>query len=305
MRLSNPLSLLFAAAQVCTAAPTFYWPPWMTGIVSTSWLAAHSWDPTIQIIDTRSAADYAAGHIPKAINIPWAVPLSAWISYGPDDLLLQLPEDNYLFGNLSAAGISKSKRIIISSSKATPPYPQAEAARIAMTMKLAGFPLVHVLNGGITKWHAEGRTVTTTVPTITPSGVTGSLDRTDIVDREYVHAAINNKIILDARDPSVYNGSVTEQWASKPGHIPSAKNLPTVSLLDSNGNYKERAALAELVESVIGDDVDKDTEIIVYCGVGGYAGGIYWVLNTVLGFCNVKFYDGSSQDWVKVYDMEL
>ncbi|KAF2476834.1 Rhodanese-like protein [Lindgomyces ingoldianus] len=305
MRLQNPLSLLLASANLCVAAPTFYWPPWMTGIVSTSWLAQHSWDPFILVIDTRPAAEYAAGHIPKAVNIPWAVPLSAWISYGPDDLLLQLPQDDYLFGNLSAAGVSKLRRIIISSSKATPPYPQAEAARIAMTMQLAGFPLVHVLNGGITKWQAEGRVVTTVVPSITPSGITGSLDRSDIVDREYVKAAINNKIILDARDPSVYNGSVVEQWASKPGHIPSAKSLPTASLLDLQGNYKDKAALADVVESVIGTDVDKDTEIIVYCGVGGYAGAVYWVLNTVLGFCNVKFYDGSSQDWVKVYDMEL
>jgi thiosulfate/3-mercaptopyruvate sulfurtransferase len=120
----------------------------MTGIVSTGWLAQHSSDPTILVIDTRLAADYAAGHIPNSINIPFIVPESAWISYGPDELLLQLPEDKPFFGNLSAAGVSKQKRVIISSSKADPPFPQAEAARSAMTLRLAGFPLVHVLNGG-------------------------------------------------------------------------------------------------------------------------------------------------------------
>ena len=77
MRLQNPLSLLVAAAHVCTASPTIYWPPWMTGIVSTSWLALHSWDPTVLVIDTQIAEEYAAGHIPKAVNIPWVVPLSA------------------------------------------------------------------------------------------------------------------------------------------------------------------------------------------------------------------------------------
>lgn len=148
MRLQNTFPLFLAAAQFVTAAPTYYWPPWMTGIVSTDWLALHSWDPTILVIDTRPAADYAAGHIPKAVNIPFVVPESAWISYGPDELLLQLPEDGPFFGNLSAAGVSRLRRIIISSGKADPPFPQAEAARVAFTMRLAGFPLVHVLNGG-------------------------------------------------------------------------------------------------------------------------------------------------------------
>ena len=305
MRFQHSISFLVAAAQACTASPTFYWPPWMNGIVSTSWLALHSLDPTVLVIDTRSAEEYAAGHIPRAINIPFAVPVSAWISYGPDELLLQLPEDNYFFGNLSAKGVSKLKRIIISSGKADPPFPQAEAARVAMTMKLAGFPLVHVLNGGITQWQAERRPVTKTVPFTLPSRISGSLDRNDIVDREYVRAAINNTIILDARDPNVYSGAIMEEWAQKPGHIPSAKNLPTKSLLNSDGNWKDREELATQAASVIGEDVTKDTEIIVYCGVGGYAGGLYWVLTTVLGFANVKFYDGASQDWVRYYDMEV
>ena len=119
-----------------------------------------------------------------------------------------------------------------------------------------------------------------------------------------VKKAINKKILLDARDPAVYNGSVIEEFAHKPGHIPSAKNLPTVALLDSNGDYKEKAALDALVKNVIGK-VDKNAEIITYCGVGGYAGAVYWVLTEVLGFRNVKFYDGASQDWVRYYDMEL
>jgi thiosulfate/3-mercaptopyruvate sulfurtransferase len=103
----------------------------------------------------------------------------------------------------------------------------------------------------------------------------------------------------------VYRGEVLEEWAQKPGHIPSALNLPAKSLLDSNGNYKDKQALAEVVEGVIGDKVDKDTEMIVYCGVGGYAAGVWWVLKTVLGFNNVKFYDGASQDWVRYYDFEI
>lgn len=276
----------------------------ISGIVSTEWLAKHSNDPNVLVIDTRTVAEYEAGHIPDAVNIPFVVPESAWISFGPDDLLLQLPEDKPFFGNLSAVGVTKQKRIVICSQKATPPYPQAEAARVAMTLELAGFAKVHVLNGGMTKWKAEGRETTTSVPDIRPSGITGSLDRRIIVEREYVKKAINKKIILDARDPSVYNGTVIEEFAHKRGHIPSAKNLPTVSLLDSNGDYKDKAALAELVKSVIGK-VDKNAEIITYCGVGGYAGAVWWVLTEVLGYRNVKFYDGAAQDWVRYYDMEL
>lgn len=300
MKFPTSLSLLVATTHTAMASPA---ASAITGIVSTSWLAAQSSDPSILVIDTRPADAYAAGHIAKAVNIPFVVPVSAWISFGPDELLLQLPtNDTEFFRTLSAAGVSRNRRIIISSTKATPPFPQAEAARVAWTMALAGFEKVHLLNGGMAQWQAEGRPVTTIVPRVTPTGIRGSLDRTDVVDREYVKAAINKKIILDARDPSVYNGSVLEEWAQKPGHIESAKNLPTVSLLDSNGNYKDKAALKALVESVIGRNVMKNTEIIVHCGVGGYAGAVYWVLQTVLGYTNIKFYDGAAQDWVRYYD---
>ncbi|KAF2251668.1 Rhodanese-like protein [Trematosphaeria pertusa] len=277
----------------------------MDGVVSTDWLARNYESTSVLIIDIRDATDYAIGHIPRAINIPWAMPECTWISYGPDDLLLQLPKDSYLFGNLSAAGVSKYKRIVVSMANASPPYPQAQAARVAMTLKLAGVPQVQVLNGGFTTWSAEGRPMSTDVPTLTPSSVKGQIDRSDLVNREYVRGAINKKIILDARDPGVYNGSVIEEYAPKAGHIPSAKSLPTVTLFDANGNFKDKEALANLVKSVAGAKVTKQTEIITYCGVGGYAAALYWILTAELGYCNVKFYDGSAQDWVKYYDMEI
>ncbi|KAF2265009.1 Rhodanese-like protein [Lojkania enalia] len=305
MKLKLILTIFFGAAlDLALAGPVS--PLTLSGFVSTQWLSHNYNDPGLLVIDIRETAEYNAGHIPRAINIPWGMPECAWISYGPDDLLLELPNDKYFFGNMSAAGVSKHKRIIISMSNASPPYPQAQAARVAMTLRLAGFSQTQILNGGFTKWIAEGRPVSTELPILPPSGVKGSIDRSDMVDHEYVHAVINKKIILDARDPGVYNGSIIEEFAQKAGHIPSAKSLSTLALLfDPSGDYKDRSTLMEVVKDVVGSKVKKETEMIVYCGVGGYAAALYWVLTAELGFCNIKFYDGSAQDWVKFYDMEI
>lgn len=276
----------------------------INGIISTSWLAENLSDPAILIIDLRPASDYITSHIPNAINIPFSVPECTWISYGPDELLLELPtNDSEFFSHLSNAGVAKEKRIVITSATATPPYPQADTARVAWTLTLAGFEKVHILDGGTTLWESEGREMSTrTTPEIAPSGVKGSLDRSTVVNREYVRSAISEKkIIIDARDLDVFNGKILEEWAKQPGHIESARNLPTINLFDENGKYKDKESLKRMVESVIGSGTEKNIEIIVHCGVGGYAGVIYWVLEKVLGYTNVKFYDGAAQDWVRHY----
>jgi len=97
---------------------------------------------------------------------------------------------------------------------------------------------------------------------------------------------------------------VQEPWCAYVGHIPTAKNLPTPSLwnvkTDESGNavyitYKSILTLWIMAMKVVGWNRCK--EIIVYCGVGGYASTTYFILKEVLGYPNVKFYDGSAQEW--------
>lgn len=271
-------------------------------LVNTDWLESHADLPGLVLIDIRTAAEYQAGHIANAVNIPLEVPLSAWITMR-DDLLLELPDPAELFATLGGFGISRTSQIVIITSTGQPPYPEANATRVAVTLRYAGAHNVAILDGGHPKWAAEGRPVTTAVPQPRPVAYNGTVNTRRFVDIAYVHDHIGESLIVDARDAAVYSGEVTEPWAEKPGHIPSARSLPSTLIWEADGGYRSVPELRQLARDVVG--ANKSAEIIVYCGVGGYASAWTHVLSEILGYTNVKMYDGSAQEWVRYYDMEI
>ena len=108
---------------------------------------------------------------------------------------------------------------------------------------------------------------------------------------------IGKAVLLDARDAAVYTGEIIEPYTTKGGHIPTAKSLPTRRT--KIGSIKTRVNWENWLEYY-----DKDREVIVYRGVG-YASSWWFVLTQMLGYKNVKFYDGSAQEWTKYHDMTL
>lgn len=272
-------------------------------IVSCDWLESQVEAGTVTVIDVRTATEYAAGHIRGSVNLPLEVPESAWATTR-DDLTMELPGIVDLSRALGTAGVTRESKIVLVTSLAEPPYPQANATRAADTLFYAGVKRVSILDGGYPAWVARGKAVTTQVPAVTPRPFLALVDHSIFVDREYVHAKIGSSLIIDARDAAVYSGQVVEPWAEKAGHIPSAISLPSPLIWNADGTYKSKIELKNLVTAAIGDR-EKDDEIIVYCGVGGYASSWWFVLSEILGFDNVKFYDGAAQDWVRYYDMVL
>ena len=276
-------------------------------IVSTDWLEANGDLENLVIIDIRSSAEYEAGHIGNAINVPFEFPISAWITMR-DGLFLELPEKDDLFNTIGSIGITKHSLVVIVTVGPTePPYPLANATRVADTLIYAGVKNVTILDGGYAKWAAEGRPTTTDVPVVDPVTYKGQVDKKMFVPIEYVKEQVDKNdgksIIIDARDANVYSGEVIEPWTDKPGHIPTAKSLPTVWIWNEDGTYKSKEALQEMASAVVGDK--KNEEIIVYCGVGGYASSWWYVLTEVLEYKKVKIYDGAAQEWGIYYDMVL
>jgi thiosulfate/3-mercaptopyruvate sulfurtransferase len=276
---------------------------WPGPLVSCDWLESHTGANDLVIVDIRTAAEYAAGHIEHSVSAPFEVPYSAWITMR-DDLLLELPDTAALFSTLRSLGISPHSKVVVVTSAAQPPYPQANAPRVAETLGYAGVRDVTILDGGYPAWVAQGRPTTTAVPTVTPSTFAGTVDGDAFVDLEHVAGRIGTALLLDARDPEVYAGNVIEPWADKPGHIPTAVSLPATLIWNADGTYKSRRELRNLAEGVIGRH-GGNREIIVYCGVGGYAGSWRYVLSAILGYTNVTMYDGSAQEWVRYHDMEM
>lgn len=281
-----------SAAVDCTPPP----------IVSVDWLASNPALSDLVIVDLRPFAEYQAGHIPGSYSIPFEVPESTWITIR-DDLLLELPDPDVLAAALGHHHLTRTSTVVLVTGFGDPPYPQANPTRVAETLYYVGLRKVSILDGGFPAWVAAGKPTTQVIQTMVPRTFTPAVDTGTFVDIDYVHSKLGVSTIVDARDAAVYSGQVVEEWAPKPGHIPSAVSLPSPSIWKADGTYKSLKELKDLAKGVVG--ADKNKEIIVYCGVGGYASAWTWVLSTVLGYRNVKMYDGSAQEWVRYYDMEL
>lgn len=274
-------------------------------LVSVEWLADHLTRQGLVIIDIRAADAYAAGHIPQSINIP----AGFYVNTAPEDmapggLFMELPPQEDLFELLGNAGITPTSTVVVVGDfvpAPDPPYALSDATRVADTIIYAGVKDVAILDGAYPAWVAAGKQTTTDVATPTPVTYASTVHSETFVSTEYVKEHIGEVAIIDARDANVYSGEVTEPWATKPGHIPTAVSLPAPLMWTEDGTYKPIQTIEQLVNAAI--TAGKQDEIIVYCGVGGYESAWWYVLTQMLGYTNVKLYDGAAQAWAVDNDM--
>jgi thiosulfate/3-mercaptopyruvate sulfurtransferase len=268
-------------------------------IVSTDWLEKNLDDPKLVIVDIRLGEEYAAGHIPNAINVPFpdAVenPSSQWF-VERDGLLLEVPEEADLFHTIGSTGI-RGDSLVVVVPKPELPHPLVDATRVADTLMYAGVKNVAVLDGGYDKWAAEDRPVSVDVVEPTPVAYTGTIDETMFVSKEYVQEKIGKAIIIDTREALEYFGGFMRPLWVRAGHIPTAKCLPTLWIWNEDKTYRSTDELREMARGVVGTDLSQ--EIIIYCRVGGFSSAWYFVLKEVLGYKDVKIYHGSAQEWTR------
>ena len=270
-------------------------------VVSTDWLEENADLDDLIILDIRSEDEYEAGHIPNAINIPAE---AFWTMR--DELAMELPDESDLFNIIGDSGITNEARVVIvgtTPEPPAPPYALAQATRVAVTLIYAGVDDVAILDGGYTKWIAEEKPVTEEVPEVESIVYEGQVKQEMIVSRQYVEQIIqenSSKVIIDTRDADVYFGVTIEPFADKAGHIPTAKSLPTPWMWNEDWTYKNEEVLQAMASGVIDNGYE---EHIIYCGVGGYASSWWFVLTQMLGYENVKIYNGSAQEWVRYNDM--
>jgi thiosulfate/3-mercaptopyruvate sulfurtransferase len=265
-------------------------------IVSTEWLAAHL-DAGLVVIDIRDAEEYQAGHIPGAISVPFG-PVSAWADC-TEELILELPPTEALLQTIGDCGLSAQSTVVVVGKlpkPPDPPYPLADPLRVAATLMYAGVRDVAVLSGSHAKWTAEGREITREVPRIEPRPYAATVDAATWISTEYVKARIGKAVLIDGRDPDQYFGASIDPFADMRGHIPTARCLPMTWLWEPDGTYRSTDFITDMATGVTGSD--KGHEIICYCGVGGYGAGWWFLFTRLLGYANVKIYDGSMEAWV-------
>jgi thiosulfate/3-mercaptopyruvate sulfurtransferase len=306
--------LALMALPVCIACTTLTsttqpTPPiqGVAPIVSTQWLAMNmDAVPNLVILDVRAPDNYAKGHIPGAINVPGLGNFYLCL-FAPDcGLWMELPEDDALLTTIGNAGITGDSIVVVVGRTVDPfaAYAVADAARAAITLLYAGVENVALLSGGYDKWAAEGKPTSRVAVKPTAVTYTGAVNKAMFVKKDYVEKKIGKSTLVEARDADIYYGLIQEPWTVRAGHIPSAKNLPAPWFWTferdkkgaiTYGTWKDANVIREMALAVLGEDASE--EIIVYCGVGGYASPVWFALTQMIGYTNAKIYDGSMQEW--------
>jgi thiosulfate/3-mercaptopyruvate sulfurtransferase len=259
-------------------------------VVSTDWLEKNLFEPNIVILDIRKVEEFNSGHILNSVNVfygAWAIKRKA--------LLNELPAPYDLPDLLGLAGINKDSKVIVIG-KMDAPSDRVDAPRVVWTLKYMGIKDVALLDGGYNKWIAEKRPTALATLDIKMVAYKGNIQAKLFADKKYILSKLGTALILDVREPEFYRGEKKLPFVEKTGRIKGAINLPSSLLYKADFTYKSKEELAAAASAVVGTDMAK--EIIVYCDTGKFATAWAFLLSDVLGYSDVKIYDGSSQEWM-------
>lgn len=258
-------------------------------VVSTDWLEKNLNNPKLVVIDIRKAEDYKANHIPNSINVfynAWAIEKAGRKN--------ELPEEDDLQDLITNAGINNDSMVVIAGITDNPGE-TLNMTRVLWTFNYAGFERVAVLDGGYNKWIKEGKALTTDVIKPKPGNFKIKINKKIYADKDYVKNALGKSTIIDARGPDAFFGVTKLDFVARAGHIETAVNLPSAWIFTKDGTFRTKEDLEEMAKGVIG--LNKDKEVITYCDSGKFSSGWWFVLSKLLGYKDVKMYDGSAQDW--------
>jgi thiosulfate/3-mercaptopyruvate sulfurtransferase len=228
---------------------------------------------------------YDGGHLPGAVKINWSTELQ-------DSVRRDIPTKEQFQELLSAKGVSNDDTVVLYGGNNN-----WFAAYAYWEFKLYGHADVKLLDGGRKKWELDGRTLTTDVPERKGTTYTAKdADNSIRAFRDETVDAIGKKNLVDVRSPDEFSGKtlapahLPQEQSQRPGHIPSAINIPWSKAANEDGTFKSDEDLAKLYGDE-GFDASKAT--IAYCRIGERSSHTWVVLHELLGHSDVKNYDGS------------
>ncbi len=263
-------------------------------LVSTDWVAEHLDDPNVRIIESNEdVLLYDTGHIPNAVHIDWRSDLQ--------DNTVRDYIDPPAFAELcSRNGITPETTCVFYGDKNN-----WWACYAFWAFKLFGHKDCRVMDGGRKKWIEENRELTRETPRIEPGEYPDPGQRLDEKIRAFyldTHQHMQaQKPLVDVRSPGEFRGEVThmpeypQEGVLRGGHIPGAKSKPWSSAANEDGTFKTREELEAIYQQELGFDPQDD--VIAYCRIGERSSHTWFVLKYLLGFQNVRNYDGSWTEW--------
>jgi thiosulfate/3-mercaptopyruvate sulfurtransferase len=263
-------------------------------LVSTGWVQEHLEDPKLRIVevDYDPTSNYNQGHIPGAALFDWRKDLN-------EDPQRDIVSKEKLAGLLGDRGISSDTTVVLYGD-----FNNWFAAYAFWDLQYYGVSNVKLMNGGRKKWLLEDRPVTKDAPEYPPSRFdVGAPDASLRAFKEEVLAALGapGKVLVDVRGPKEFTGEILAppeyptEHAQRGGHIPGAVNIPWAQAVnDSDGTFRSWKELETIYTS---KGVVPEKEIITYCRIGERSSHTWFVLKYLLGYPNVRNYDGSWTEW--------
>ena len=260
-------------------------------LVSTQWLQEHLGEPGLAVVESdEDVLLYETGHIPGAVKIDWHTDLNDPV------------ERDYVDGErfatlLGGKGIARDSTVVIYGDKNN-----WWAAYALWVFTLFGHEDVRLLDGGRDKWIAEGREITTDATTPAPVEYP-IVERNDSEIRAFKEDVIEHfgSPLIDVRSPEEYSGERTEipgyptENSLRAGHIPSAASVPWARAAAPDATFKSRDELDAIYKDEAG--LAEGDDVIAYCRIGERSSHTWFVLKHLLGFENVRNYDGSWTEW--------
>jgi len=259
-------------------------------LVDADWVEAHLDDPKVVLVEVdEDTTAYEKNHIRGAVRIDWKKDLQ-------DQVRRDFVNKEQFEALLAQRGISNDDTVVLYGGNNN-----WFAAYAYWYFKLYGHQDTKLLDGGRKKWELDSREL---VPEIAPRNATtytaSEQDRAIRAFRDEVEAAIGQKNLVDVRSPDEFAGRLLapahlpQEQAQRPGHIPTAANIPWSQAANDDGTFKSDDDLTTLYRDK-GVDLSKDT--IAYCRIGERSAHTWFVLHEILDQPNVKNYDGSWTEW--------
>ncbi|HEY9485121.1 MAG TPA: sulfurtransferase [Nitrososphaeraceae archaeon] len=267
-------------------------------LVDTQWVEDHLDDINVRIaeVDYDPKANYNLGHIPNSLLFDWKRDIN-------DPLTRNILSRDDCSTLLQKAGINDNTTLILYGD-----FNNWFAAFAFWVFEYYGMKNTKIMNGGRKKWLEEDRPISKDIPSFPmgnfkPTGPNPALRAFLSQVRESLELDKTKRI--DVRSPQEFSGEITApaeyptEHAQRGGHIPGAVNIPWAKAVNDDGTFKSADELTKLYHTV---GITPEKEIITYCRIGERSSHTWFVLKHLLGYPDVKNYDGSWTEWGNMID---